>query len=84
MAMILRVDPRYIPFLAPETTNTNGPRRLYATLAMESTYVHLTSAKSGELPRHTLAANELQGLHEGGTRYRADEYQCGRTPNPDE
>ena len=62
------------------TTNTNGLRRLYAALAMEGTYVHLTSAKSGELPRHTLDAKELQGLHEGATRYKADECQSGLAP----
>jgi len=29
------------------TTNTYGLHRLYVTLAMEDTYVHLTSAKVG-------------------------------------
>ena len=48
------------------TTNTNGLHRQYATLAMEGTDVHFTSARSGELSGHTLDVNELEGLREGG------------------
>ena len=51
---------------------------------MEGTFVHLTSGKSGEPPRHNLDVKKLQGLREGATRYKADECYCGLTPTPDE
>ena len=114
MAMILRVDQKYIPsdWLLTQYFHFWPPRRQRAILWILAHFVwyrmqgqrrqtltdYIEYMRRSRWKAHTytsrqqkvgnyldilyLDANELQGLHDGATRYKADECQSGLAPTP--